>query len=159
MGGSFPLFPPWRNVSWASSIAPRSRPVCAQSLLVSGASKSSWAVGHGGRLAERFQIPFRMSAVVLTDSALASWKFLATVAFSSSKFWVDWSAFAIFSSTLTRAAVWSWAIWLLRALSQSSSICTFQTCSFVRVVSPFNSEISWFRPLTQLSNAPSLLSR
>ena len=107
LGGSFPPFPSWRNISCASNMAPRSRPVCVQSLLVSGASKSSWAVGRGGRLAERFRMPFRISAVVLTDSALASWKFFATVAFSSSKFWVDWSALAIFSSTLARAAVWS----------------------------------------------------
>ena len=34
--GSFPPFPPWRNVLWASSIVPRSRPVIARSLLVSG---------------------------------------------------------------------------------------------------------------------------
>ena len=107
LGGFFPPFPPWRNVLCASKIAPRSRPVCLWSLLVSGTSKSSWAVGRGGCLAERFRMPFHMSAVVHTDSALASWKFLSTVAFSSSKFWVDWSAFAIFSSTLARAAVWS----------------------------------------------------
>ena len=107
LGGSLPPFPPWRSASCASSMAPRSRPVCSWSLLASGASKSSWAVGRGGRLVERFRIPFRMSAGVLTLSALASCKFLATVAFSSSKFWVDWSAFAIFSSTLARAAVWS----------------------------------------------------
>ena len=69
------------------------------------ALKSSCAVGRGGRVVERFWITFRMSAVVLTDSALASWKFLATVAFSSSKFWVVWSALAIFSFTRARAAV------------------------------------------------------
>ena len=117
LGGSFPPFPPWRNVTCASNMAPRLRPVCLQSLLVSGALKSSWAVGPAGCLVERFQIPFRILAVVLTDSALASWKFLDTVAFSSSKFWVDWSALAIFSSTLASAAVWSCGIWLLRSLS------------------------------------------
>ena len=110
LGGSFPLFLPWRNILCASNVATRLRPVFLWSLLVSGSLKSNWAVGCGGRLAERFRIPFCMSAVVLTGSALASWKFLATVAFSFSKFWVDWSALAIFSSTLARAAVWSWAI-------------------------------------------------
>ena len=107
-GGFFPPFPPWRSALWDSRKPSRSRTISFRSATRSLLSLNhSSVVGRGGRLVERFRMPFQISAVVLTDSALASWNFYATVVFSSSRFLVDWIALAIFSSTLARAAVCS----------------------------------------------------
>ena len=101
-------FLPLSCASWDWRRASRSRRVSLRRAAHSIFSlKQSSAVGDGGHLIERFQMPFLISAVELIDSALASWKFCSTVVFSSSRFCVDKIALAIVSSTLARTTVCS----------------------------------------------------
>ena len=86
-GGPLLLFSLWSSTSWDWRRASRSRLVSFHRVARSSFSlKRSSAVGHGRCLVERFRMPILLSAMVLIDTALASWNCCATVVFSSTRF-------------------------------------------------------------------------
>ena len=120
---------------------------------------TSWAIVHGGLFVERPCNLSRTSAVVLSDSALASRRSEATASLAASRsFWLL-RVWLTFSSMAARALICcSLSLWFL-VHSQCSSLRSWETCSFVRVQCPRNSDTSLFFCFAQSSILLSLSFR